>query len=460
MRWITTTTTCAALAAALSAQNRWALITPTTSPQMQRNGAMGFDSVNNRLLMFGGLTQTPGSIVADTWSYNGQWTLLSSVSSPARWGHRLVRSPVANRLVMFGGRSPDISPLANDTWEWTGSAWSVVPTPTAPSARHLYGMAHDSTRNVVVLFGGRNYTATLNDTWEYNGITWAQRSAATPPPARAEMVFVDDPATGGTLLFGGTDPATGAILGDTWTWNGVDWTERTPAVSPSPRYRAAAIADSVRRRPVVYGGYTGTAFSNETFEWDGASWYIVPAGTVAPPNSTESYHGYDPVRRKFVVFGGWTGAAFTNATYEYTGVNNGLFSTYGDSCDTPQGEPTIAANSAPTTGQTLTLTFGNVPTDTELVLAVFGFSRTTWNGLPLSFDLAPIGLPGCGLLAAADVIDILATSGGSAAYSLAIPNQAALVNVQLFTQGILLDLLPVDFVFTGATRGGRIVIGN
>ena len=461
MPWIINTTVCAALAVAVSAQNRWASITPTTVPPMLRHGAMAFDAVGNRLIMFGGLTQTPGAVVDTTWAYNGQWTLLSGVPSPARWGHQLVRSPVNNRLVMFGGRSPDVSPLSNDTWEWTGSAWSVVPTPTAPSPRYLYGMAYDSTRNVVVLFGGRTYTTTVAETWEYNGITWTQRAPATVPPARTEMVFVDDPANGGTLLFGGFEPTTQAIRGDTWRWNGVDWLQLAPTVAPTARYRAAAIYDSVRLRPVLYGGYNGTAIQLDTWEWDGAEWYQVAAGTVAPPNATENIRGFDPVRRKFVVFGGFSGA-FSNETYEYSGttggITTGLFSLYGDACTTAVGDPTLAAAAAPTRGQTLTLNYGNLPPETDLVLTVLGLSRTTWNGAPLPFDLAPIGLPGCGLLASADTINLSLASAGAATFGFPIPNQAALINRELFAQGVLLD--SVNFLFLGATRGGRAVIGG
>ena len=63
--------TWAALAAALPAQS-WQLMAPLTPPPLMRSGAMAFDGTANRLLLHGGLTQSPTASTADTWSYNGQ----------------------------------------------------------------------------------------------------------------------------------------------------------------------------------------------------------------------------------------------------------------------------------------------------------------------------------------------------------------------------------------------------
>ena len=45
-------------------------------------------------------------------------------------------------------------------------------------------MAYDSTRGVIVVFGGSNSNFTLGDTWEWNGIDWTQRSPASSPSVR------------------------------------------------------------------------------------------------------------------------------------------------------------------------------------------------------------------------------------------------------------------------------------
>jgi hypothetical protein len=46
-----------------------------------------------------------------------------------------------------------------------------------------------------------------------------------------------DAAHAQVVLFGGI--GSGALFNDTWTWDGTDWTKRTPAHLPSARYRHA-----------------------------------------------------------------------------------------------------------------------------------------------------------------------------------------------------------------------------
>ena len=89
---------CLAVCTVAAAQApQWLLIAPTTTPPARRDAGMDWDQAGTRLLMFGGITQTPAAILADTWSYNGQWTQLTSVTSNARWGHKLVRNTANNR---------------------------------------------------------------------------------------------------------------------------------------------------------------------------------------------------------------------------------------------------------------------------------------------------------------------------------------------------------------------------
>lgn len=465
---------CLALATAAAAQApQWLLITPTNTPTSRRNAGMDWDQAGNRLLMFGGVTQTPSAVLADTWSYNGQWTLLSSVTSNPRWGHKLVRNTTNNRLMMFGGRSPTISGLASDTVEWTGTAWSTVPTTGAPSPRFLYGMTFDRARGVYVLFGGRGFTATLGDTWEYAPTTntWTQRTLASSPTPREEMAMVYDASLQRVILFGGYDRDTDTIYGDTWTFDGSNWVDITPAdpaASPSARYRTETVYDSARLRTVMFGGFDGTSIRQQTFEFTGNVWSQVTTTTpLVPPNATEAVHGYDPTRRRTVVFGGFGTTGFSSATYEFNGATTGFFSTFGSGCPTALGEPTLTSNT-PRIANPWTVTYGNLPADNELVMAVYGFSNTTWSGLPLPLDLGAIGLAGCNLLVSADaqvaqltVPNTIPGDPASASTTINVPNPTSLIGVTVFVQGVLIDITSLgDIVLPATTPGGRAVIGS
>jgi hypothetical protein len=89
------------------------------------------------------------------------------------------------------------------------------------------------------------------------------------------------------------------------------------------------------------------------------------------------------------------------------------------------------------------------------VLLNVGFSRTNWSGLTLPFPLGGIGMTGCSLLAAPDVAFALANQGGTAAWSVLLPNDPGLVGVSFYNQGFVLDpgANPLGVTATGGGCG-------
>ncbi|MBL8733647.1 MAG: hypothetical protein JNN13_14850 [Planctomycetes bacterium] len=457
---LSTPATLLLLATTLTAQSpTWTQTSPAAAPGIRRDGAMAWDQPNNRLLLYGGVTQTPSTILAETWGYNGTtWTLLNPATAGApRWGHRLVRNPATNRLLTFGGRSPTLSGFANDTAEWTGSTWSTIPTPTAPSARYGYAMAFDSVRQVAVLFGGRTASASKNDTWEFDGVAWTERFPAHSPSPRQDAAMHFDASLNRTILFGGRQLELDLVLGGTWSYDGDDWTQLAPANTPSPRYAMGTVFDSTRHRVVLYGGFDGEQLLQETYEFTGSDWRAITTANL-PTNTAEAYSGYDPARKKFVLFGGF-GGSFLNTTWEFNGGGTGSFATYGEACS--PSEPTLVpalTGGVPTVNQPFTLDLTSIPNGSDVAAWGFGTSNQTWQGLPLPLDLSILGITGCELLAAPDVLELSLVAANSASFTLNIPNTPTLANATLYVQGILLSFAGPN-LFVATSQGGRIVIG-
>jgi hypothetical protein len=82
-----------------------------------------------------------------------------------------------------------------------------------------------------------------------------------------------DPITRRVLLYGGFSNA-GGDLGDTWLWDGTNWTQQHPAASPGPRQDAVMASGEAL---VLYGG-EGIGFQSDTWLWTGSTWrQVTPA---------------------------------------------------------------------------------------------------------------------------------------------------------------------------------------
>jgi hypothetical protein len=131
-------------------------------------------------------------------------------------------------------------------------------------------MVYDSARNVTVLFGGKDWADTgfvyYGDTWEWDGTNWTQRSPLAGPSERSEHAMAYDGAREVSVLFAGSRAA--EEYNDTWEWDGVDWVQQTPSMSPTERYNHAMAFDSAREVVVFFGGQRdGGYLTGDTWEY-------------------------------------------------------------------------------------------------------------------------------------------------------------------------------------------------
>lgn len=191
-------------------------------------------------------------------------------------------------------------------------------------------MAYDSQRGVTVLFGGEGLyvpaSGFLADTWEWDGTTWTQRSPTTVPPVRSQHAMAYDSQRGRVVLFGGItngpNPWSSAVpLGDTWEWDGTDWTQRGSTNAPNARCaHAMAYLSNTGRTMVVGGNDFHLATFNDTWEWDGTAWNLVQLGGF-PPRSGSAIT-YAAQSGHAVMFGGYTatvGGSLLGDTWTNTG---------------------------------------------------------------------------------------------------------------------------------------------
>ena len=306
--------------------SRWTEQNSATSPPGRTFGSMAYDAATKTVVLFGG-SGTDGALLNDTWVWDGaNWRQrFPAHSPPARSGASMAYDGVTKDVVLFGGGGA--SNLLNDTWTWNGNTWTQQQGP-APPARLGGSLSGDTAQHDVILFGGLTcptpctyfyQTYDLNDTWSWNGTSWVQQLPALSPPTRAAAALVDDPARQGVVLFGGAndrdgDPYTFESRADTWSWDGITWTEDKPSVSPPGRVLGNLAYDAANGALLLFGGqsqdgqiYGGIwgIFDNQPddfWSWNGATW----TSRVSPlPHPREAAGWvYDADRGVFVLFGG------------------------------------------------------------------------------------------------------------------------------------------------------------
>src|SRR5206468_7815872 len=156
-----------------------------------------------------------------------------------------------------------------------GVTWMQKFPATSPPGRSSPAMAYDASRQRVVLFGGAigfGFSGIVADTWEWDGVNWTQKFPATSPSPRLLSAMAYDAALQQIVLFGGS-PGSPTGLADTWVWDGTNWTQKFPATSPPGRCCHSLAYDTARGNAVLFGATPdGFSFLNDTWVWDGANW--------------------------------------------------------------------------------------------------------------------------------------------------------------------------------------------
>jgi uncharacterized protein (TIGR03437 family) len=322
----------------------WTAESPQTIPPARYGGAMAYDSMHSQTVMFGGngIGQvTMGGLfpyLNDTWLWNGSdWSEATPQAAPApRSSHAMAYASGLSQLVLFGGVVNSNVGLARDTWVWNGSNWIEQVSSLGPSERYGHTMAYDSAHNQVVLFGGEgpvefNECLAFGDTWLWDGAEWSQATPQTSPPARAGHGMAYDSAHGQVVVFGGVgcsgfgDQIMSVVLNDTWVWDGSNWTQASPHNAPSPRDSFVMAFDATHGQVVLFGGVGASGvfdMTNDTWIWDGSNW-TQDSPQTSPPAREEYAMSYDSTHSQIVLFGGQlntSGLPLASDTWIWTGA--------------------------------------------------------------------------------------------------------------------------------------------
>lgn len=320
-------------------------------PAPRYHSAAIYDVATDQMVMFGGQQNGSVGPLNDLWSEHNvvtdaqssgiatEWVQLFASGTPpsARFGHLGIYDSVSNRMIVFGGATSPTKCL-NDLWA-LDDANSSLGAPSwlrltafgmAPAKRMNSSAAYDPATNVLIVFGGTNCSGGyLSEIWTLSNANgsggspvWTQLApSGIAPAARENGTAIYDYANNILTIYGGD--AGGSGFSDVWTLTNANghggtpqWTQLTPTgAAPAARTGQSAVYDSANNRMIIFGGINstiGTGYFSDTWVLTNANglggtpgWIKEGVTGTAP---LRRFHNafYSPAFNDMIVFGGET----------------------------------------------------------------------------------------------------------------------------------------------------------
>ena len=224
--------------------------------------------------------------------------------------------------------SEEFANPGNGTVDISQYQWRLAST-TGPGPRRRTRMVYHDHLRKVILFGGvaTSLNEPLNDTWSWNGVRWTEETGQDPP-SRFWNGMVYDADVRQVFVLGGNsvDPNFDFVtLDDLWFWDGRQWAESPitrPERSPSARSLPLMAYDSGRKQIVMHGGldqFTSPLSDTWEFNVDNLRWTrVLGDGPEMIGNTNMVYH---PIAQR-VVFLQKEGTGFVVHTYDGASWSN------------------------------------------------------------------------------------------------------------------------------------------
>ena len=425
----------------------------------------------------------------------GQWTTIGdSTPLPSFGAEVFALAVLANGDVIAGGRFASIGGTpANCIARWDGSTWfplgGGIPGATAYVAALAVLPNGDVVAGGVFAFAGGLAAQGIA---RWNGSSWSAFGPGLPWVSSLLALPNGDLVAGGTF---GQDGSLGNLRSIA-RWDGAAWQPFGTGMNGNVQ----ALARLPNGDLVAGGAFTqaGGVGANRLAQWNGSAWsaigdatglvhalWVLPGGDLVAAGTFSAIAGQPAnaiARRRgstWSAFGSGCDSQVWALQQAASGelLVGGNFSTAGGlasprlasltttcpatatvtgaGCAGSGGSNVLAPTSLPWLGTTFTSVATGLP---AVALAVHVLGSTTV-AVPLAAVL-PVGLPGCSLTVAPDVLDLRVPAAGTVSLSVPIPSSAAFLGLSLHQQVVALELSPAgDIAAVTSTNALQVVTG-
>jgi len=290
-----------------AAAHAWNKLTPEKLPPCVNDAAMVYRLSVDRLLLVGGVCSLETSTIDSTWEWNGTTWSEVTVSNPQRATARAAAyDQLRDALVLFGGFPAFSTTPMSQTILFQANTYRGAADVNRPAPRSLAAFRTDPVTNTAWLFGGLDElgasyleetdpsSTTLRRIWGYRNGFWFPLALDKAPSACTSPLAAYDTARSKLVI--------SCFGGDMFEFDGKAWTSSTPKNPPPARRFAAMVFDENIKKTVLFGGFDGTNYRNDTWTWDGTNWTEVKKNK--PTNRALMAMWYDPLQKKTIIYAG------------------------------------------------------------------------------------------------------------------------------------------------------------
>lgn len=173
---------------------------------------MAYDIKSDRFISFGGYNANRDEMYQDTWAYDfnsDTWTEMKPVIHPPGQNfHSMTYDTKADRVILWGGDTETGSshpPKDPSVWayDFNSNTWEQKETSNGPGARAYSTIAYDIESDLIILYGG--YSIGSHEMWAYdfNKNAWEKLEPDIHPGNLSRHAFSYIPDIDRFLLFGG-----------------------------------------------------------------------------------------------------------------------------------------------------------------------------------------------------------------------------------------------------------------
>jgi hypothetical protein len=153
--------------------NKWQDVSPKDRPLKRCLHDAAFDVKNRKMILFGGCSSGFGPCPqGDLWSFDPTaktWTEIKPIGAAPdpRSNYSMVYNSVDGRMLMYGGKTS--KGVNNELWSLDSTGkWTSISFSGGPPARSNHDGAWDSINKRLMVFGGQDAKGNaLNDLWAY-----------------------------------------------------------------------------------------------------------------------------------------------------------------------------------------------------------------------------------------------------------------------------------------------------